>query len=288
MTMRMRTSIVALAALAAAAASPGLASGVEVEVEDHAFSFEGPFGLYKADQLQRGLQIFNEVCSSCHGMKYVSFRTLGDEQGPALPEEQVKAFAAQFEYPKEDDPEEFRAGVASDYFITPEYFGDGHPPDLSLMAKARAGFHGPIGLGINQMMRGTGGPEYIYSLLTGYRDTPECALDNEPNGYYNVAFAAGAFPADCIDEHGHHMVPGSWIAMPPQLYDGAVEYMDGTDPSEHQLAEDISAFLMWTAEPKMMDRKEAGLRNFLWLGVLAVLMYFVNKKVWAPVKGDRH
>jgi ubiquinol-cytochrome c reductase cytochrome c1 subunit len=82
------------------------------------------------------------------------------------------------------------------------------------------------------------------------------------------------------------MVPGSWIAMPPQLYDGLVDYADGTDATEHQIAMDISAFLMWTAEPRMVERKEAGLRNFIWLGILAVLLYYVNKRIWAPVKGE--
>jgi ubiquinol-cytochrome c reductase cytochrome c1 subunit len=279
------TRILAAAALAAAAGQ-GLAAEVETRIIDVDFSFEGPFGVYDRAQLQRGYQIYNQVCASCHGMQYVAFRHLGDPKGPGFPEEQVRAFAAQVEFPRDDDPSQMRPGQPFDYFPTPEYFGDGHPPDLSLMAKARAGFHGPYGTGLNQLLRGTGGPEYIYSLMMGYRDAPECAADSDIGGYYNVAFAAGGFPDSCIDEAGHRMAPGSWIAMPEQIYDGLVEYQDGTEATAHQLSMDIAAFLMWSAEPKMMERKEAGLRNFIWLGLLAVLLYFVNKKVWRPVKGD--
>jgi ubiquinol-cytochrome c reductase cytochrome c1 subunit len=284
--MSIRTLLTAAAAAAALAGVPALAAEVETEIEDIAFSFEGPFGRYDQAQLQRGYQVYNQVCAACHGMKYVAFRHLGDPSGPGFPEEQVKAFAAQIEVPREDDPEEFREGAPFDYIPTPEYFGDGNPPDLSLIAKARAGFHGPYGTGINQFMRGIGGPEYIYSLMMGYEETPECALDSDIGGYYNTAFGAGGFPDSCIDENGHRMVPGSWIAMPEQIYDEVVEYADGTEASAHQISEDIAAFLMWTAEPKMMERKEAGLRNFVWLGVLAVMLYFVNKRLWKPVKGE--
>jgi ubiquinol-cytochrome c reductase cytochrome c1 subunit len=261
------------------------AAGVETEIIDHAFTFEGPFGRYDQAQLQRGFQVYNEVCAACHGMKYVAFRHLGAATGPGFPEEQVKAFAAQREFPSESDPEAMRPGAPFDYFPTPEYFGDGVPPDLSLIAKARAGFHGPQGTGLNQMFRGMGGAEYIYSLMQGYHEEPECAAEAGMSGYYNVAFAAGAFPASCIDEHGHHMVPGSWIAMPAQISDGIVEYADGTEATAQQVSEDIAAFLMWAAEPKMMERKEAGLRNMIWLVILAVMLYFVNKRIWKPVKG---
>jgi ubiquinol-cytochrome c reductase cytochrome c1 subunit len=219
-------------------------------------------------------------------MKFVSFRHLQSPTGPGMPEDQVKAISAEYEFPMEGSEDEFRPGAPFDYFPTPEYFGDGVPPDLSLIAKARAGFHGPYGTGINQLFKGIGGPEYIYSLMMGYADTPECALDSDIGGYYNTAFAPGGFPEECIDEHGHRMVPGSWIAMPPQMLDGLVEYADGTEATANQHARDIAAFLMWTAEPKMMERKTAGFRNFLVLGLLAVLLYFTNKKVWRVVKGD--
>ncbi|MFN3613111.1 MAG: cytochrome c1 [Rubrimonas sp.] len=286
MTMKFNR-IAAAALIGAAVAGPVLAAGAEQEITDVRFSFEGPFGVFDQAQLQRGYQIYREVCASCHGLQYVAFRHLGDPKGPGFPEEQVRAFAAEFEFPREDDPEEMRPGAPFDYHPTPEYFGDGHPPDLSLIAKSRVGFHGPMGLGINQLLKGIGGPEYLYSLMMGYRDTPECALDSDIGGYYNVAFGAGGFPESCVDEHGHHMVPGSWIAMPPQMMDGLVSYMDGTEETERQHAMDVAAFLMWAAEPKMMERKEAGLRNFVWLAILAVLLYYTNKKIWAPVKGDK-
>lgn len=280
------TRTIAAALLLGAAALPAAAAEIETHVTDVPFSFEGPLGRFDQAQLQRGLQVYREVCSTCHGMKFVAFRHLGAETGPGLPEEQVKAIAAEYEFPKEGSPDEMRPGAPFDHFPTPEYFGDGHPPDLSLIAKARAAFHGPYGTGINQLLQGTGGPEYVYSLMTGYEETPECALDSDIAGYYNAAFPAGGFPDSCLDEHGHRTVPGSWIAMPPPISDGIVEYADGTEATTSQVAKDVAAFLMWTAEPKMMERKTAGFRNFLVLGLLAVLLWFTNKKIWRSVKGD--
>lgn len=277
----------ALAALLALGAAPAFAAGGEVEISDPAFSFEGPFGAYDQAQLQRGLQVYREVCASCHGLKFVAFRTLGAETGPAMPEEQIKAIAEEYEFPRDDDPEEMRPGAPFDYFPTPEYFGDGHPPDLSLIAKARAAFHGPQGTGINQFLKGTGGPEYVYSLMTGYHEVPACAEGNEPDGTYNASFAPGAYPESCVDENGHRMAPGSWMSMPEQLFDDAVTYADGTAATGDQMAKDVAAFLMWSAEPKMVERKEAGLRNLLWLIGLTTLLYFTNKKVWKSVKGGR-
>jgi ubiquinol-cytochrome c reductase cytochrome c1 subunit len=130
-----------------------------------------------------------------------------------------------------------------------------------------------------------GGAEYIASLLSGYHEEPECALEGEPmDGYYNAAFAAGGFPESCIDEHGHHMVPGSWIAMAPPLYGDDVDYEDGSSTELEAVAQDVSAFLMWTAEPKLVARKQAGLTGVLFLTVLSVLLYLTNKRLWAPHK----
>ena len=144
---------------------PALAAGGAGEVTDYAFSFEGPFGSFDRLQLQRGFQVFQEVCSGCHGLKYVSFRDLAAEDGPAFPKEQVDAIASQY-FCTDKNPEiGDRECKASDKF--PANTGAG-APDLSLMAKARAGFHGPYGLGINQFTKGMGGAEYIASLLTGY------------------------------------------------------------------------------------------------------------------------
>ncbi|MDF1726273.1 MAG: cytochrome c1 [Sulfitobacter sp.] len=241
--------------------SAALAAGAEdAHVEDFDFSFEGPFGAYDVNQLQRGLQIYTEICSACHGLKFVPIRTLMDESGPSLPEDQVIEYARQFEVfdPELDD---FREATPVDHF--PES-GLETAPDLSLMAKKRAGFHGPYGLGINQFVNGIGGPEYIASLLTGY--TGE---EKEQAGvifYENTAF------------------PGGWIAMAPPLYGDDVEFADGHETDIEHLSEDVSAFLMWTAEPKMMARKQAGFTGVIFLTLLSVLLYLTNKRIWAPIK----
>ena len=151
------------------------------------------------------------------------------------------------------------------------------------MAKKRAGFHGPYGLGINQFVKGIGGPEYIASLMVGYEDAPECAPEDF-SGSYNSAFAAGGFPDECKYPDGSHKVPGSWIAMAQPLEDESVEFVDGHANDLHHLAEDVSAFLMWTAEPKMGARKQAGFAGVLFLTLLSVLLYLTNKKLWAPIK----
>lgn len=233
---------------------------VKQEVEDYSFSYEGPFGTYDRMQLQRGLQVYTEVCSACHGLKYVPIRTLADEGGPALPEDQVRAYA---EFWEVWDPEirDFRTATPNDNF--PES-GLENAPDLSLMTKARAGFRGPYGLGINQFVKGLGGAEYVASLLAGY--TGEEKEEAGATLYENKAF------------------PSGWISMAPPLYGDDVEYADGTEASVEQQAKDVAAFLMWTAEPKMMARKEAGFVAVLFLTLLTVLLYLTNKRLWAPVK----
>ena len=275
-----------LSAVAALALTAGTASAEsEVHIEDFDFSFEGPFGAFDQMQLQRGLQIYTEICSACHGLELVAFRNLHDEGGPALPEDQTRAYAEFYEVFDQslfDGEGDFRAATPADKFPGSSL---STAPDLSLMAKARAGFHGPYGTGISQFVNGMGGAEYIASILNGYHEEPECALEGEPmDGYYNVAFAAGGFPESCIDDHGHHMVPGSWIGMAPPLYGDDVEYIDGHSTEVEHVAEDVSAFLMWTAEPKMMARKQAGLTGVIFLTILSVLLYLTNKKIWAPHK----
>lgn len=257
-----KLSRILAAAIVAALPASAMAAGGGGHVEDVAFSFEGPMGAFEPEQLQRGLQVFNEVCSACHGMKFVSFRALGEHGGPGYDEEQVKAIAATYEVAdKEGEPGDTRPGTPSDKF--PANTGAG-APDLSLMAKARAGFHGPAGLGISQLMNGIGGPEYIFSLLTGYTGEEKTMAGSTL--------------------YENHTFPGGWISMSPPLSEGAVEYQDGTPATVEQMAEDVSAFLMWAAEPKMHDRKAAGLRNFLYIAFLAVLLYLTNKKLWAAVK----
>ena len=273
-----KTGIAALAALSLSTGG-ALAAGAEGHVEDVAFSFEGPFGTFDQVQLQRGLKIYTEVCSACHGMKYVPLRTLADEGGPNLPADQMRAYAQRFEV-YDEEIEDYRPAKPTDHFPAVTSAG---APDLSLMAKKRAGFHGPYGTGISQLFNGMGGPEYIYSLMTGYQDPPDCAPE-DMTGSYNIAFTAGGFPEECKDEHGHHTVPGSWIAMGQPLWGDDVEFDDGTEARLEQEAEDVATFLMWAAEPKMMARQTAGLTGVIFLTVLSVLLYLTNKRIWVPVK----
>ncbi|MFD1794601.1 cytochrome c1 [Paracoccus aurantiacus] len=242
------------------------AGHAEQHIPDIAFSFEGPFGKFDQFQLQRGLQVYTEVCSACHGMKQVALRTLADEGGPALPEDQVRAYAANLDI---TDPEtgEDRPRLPTDHFPTIVQ-GNGMGPDLSLMAKARAGFHGPYGTGISQLFNGIGGPEYIHAVLTGYNGE-----EKEQAGsvlYHNAAFA------------------GNWIGMPPPLSDDLVTYEDGTPATVDQMARDVSAFLMWTAEPHMMNRKKVGFVSVIFLIVMASLLYLTNKRLWWSVKHGDH
>ena len=242
------------------------ASEDEVHIEDINFSFEGPFGRFDQFQLQRGLQVYTEVCSACHGLKQVPIRTLHDEGGPGLPEDQVRAYAANLFIIDEETGEE-RPRLPTDHFPEVEQVA-GMGPDLSLMAKGRAGFHGPYGTGISQLFRGIGGPEYIHAVLTGYNGE-----EMEQAGsilYHNDAFS------------------GNWISMPQPLFEDQVTYEDGTPATVDQMARDVSAFLMWTAEPKMMARKENGFVAVIFLVILAALLYLTNKRLWWSVKhGDK-
>ena len=291
MTMMIRKTVLTAISVLALTAGIAGAEGAQTHVEDVAFAHEGPFGKFDQNQLQRGLQLYTEVCSTCHGLRYVPIRTLADPGGPQLPEDQVRAYATAFPINDEDsnrqlfdvEKGEFRTLIPSDHFPIVK---SAAAPDLSLMAKGRAGFHGPYGSGINQLMKGTGGPEYIYSILTGYEDPPACAPE-DTEGYYNKAFPNGGVPDACKDEHGVSTVPGSWIAMPPPLSDDIVTYADGTTANVENMAMDAASFLMWTAEPKLMARKQTGFVAVLFLGVLSVLLYLTNKRLWSRVKGKK-
>lgn len=268
------------AAVVLGLSSPALAAGEAPSVTDYDFSFEGPFGTYDQMQLQRGLQVYTEICAACHGLQYVPLRTLHDEGGPGLPEDQVRAYAEFYEVfdPEIDD---FRAARPTDHFPGSQLE---NAPDLSLMAKARAGFSGPYGLGINQFVKGMGGPEYIASLLMGYEEPPECAAESTIEGSYNSVFTAGGFPDECKYEDGKHKVEGSWIAMGQPLWGDDVVYEDGTPTTIEQQSKDVAAFLMWAAEPKLNARKEAGFVSVIFLTILSVLLYLTNKKIWHSVK----
>ncbi|MFW8633772.1 cytochrome c1 [Cribrihabitans pelagius] len=249
-------------ALALSPAASYAAGGGEQHIVDYDFSFEGPFGAYDRNQLQRGLQVYTEVCAACHGLKQVPLRTLADEGGPQLPADQVRAYAEENFTVYDPVLDEDRPAKPVDHF--PENNNAG-APDLSMMAKARAGFHGPYGLGLNQMFKGMGGAEYIASLLAGY--TGETKTEAGVTLYENTAF------------------PGGWISMAPPLSDEQVEFADGHANDVEAMAKDVSAFLMWTAEPKMMARKQAGFVGVLFLTLLSVLLYLTNKRIWAPHKG---
>lgn len=258
--MLKKLAITAVAALTLSAGG-ALAAGSAGHVHDVDFSFEGPFGKFDQMQLQRGLQVYTEVCSACHGLKFVPIRTLADDGGPQLPEDQVRAYAANLSEITDAETGEDRPRTPADMFPKS---GLETAPDLSLMAKARSGFHGPYGTGLSQLFNGIGGPEYIVSILTGY--TGEEKEEAGTTYYANTAF------------------PGGWIAMAPPLAGEDVEYADGHSNELHHEAEDIAAFLMWTAEPKMMARQHAGFVAVLMLTILSVLLYLTNKRIWAPVK----
>ena len=268
------------AAFVLGVAGSAFAAGEAPKVTDYGFSFEGPFGTYDQMQLQRGLQVYTEICAACHGLRYVPLRTLADDGGPHLPDDQMRAYAEFYEVfdPEIDD---FRAAKPTDHFPGSQLE---NAPDLSMMAKARAGFSGPYGLGINQFFKGMGGPEYIASMLNGYADPPECAAESDIEGSYNTVFTAGGFPDECKYEDGSHKVPGSWIAMGQPLWGDDVEYEDGTAATIEQASQDVSAFLMWTSEPKLNARKEAGFIAVVFLIILSVLLYLTNKRIWAPIK----
>jgi len=276
---------IAISAVSALAISTtaALAAGGKTHVENIDFSFQGPFGTFDEMQLQRGLQVFTEACSACHGMKFVPIRTLADEGGPRLPEDQVREYAKLYTVVDKETGEE-REALATDNFPANNNAG---APDLSMMAKARAGFSGPYGLGINQFLKGMGGPEYIASVLSHYEENPECAPDGIDGFYYNTAFGNGAVPDTCKDSDGNSTIAGSWIAMPPPISDDQVTYADGTPATVAQMSEDVATFLMWAAEPQMMARKEAGFKAVLMLLLLSVLLYLTNKRLWASVKGPK-
>lgn len=250
-----------LSALAALVLSTGSAvpAVVTADIENIRFPFDGPFGKWDQNQLQRGLQVYTEVCSACHGLKYVPLRTLTDL---GYSEEQVRAYAADNFEVFDGELDDFRAAIPTDSFPGSNLE---NAPDLSLMAKARVGFSGPYGLGLNQFFKGMGGPEYIVALLNGYS-----GKEKEEAGavlYDNAVFG--------------------YIAMGPPLSDGLVEFSDGSPNDVKSMSEDVAAFLMWTAEPKLTVRKRVGFMGVFFLGILAILLYLTNKRLWAPHKGKK-
>ncbi len=283
------TSIALIAAMAgfgasSAAAEEGhdLAAAVEhaaaanhypiIKPHNLGWSFAGPFGKYDKAQLQRGLKIYKEVCSACHSMNLVPFRTL-EELGYS--EEQVKAFAGEYEVqdgPNADGEMFTRKAVPSDYFPSPfpnteaaaAANGGAAPPDMSLLAKARGverGFPTFVFDIFTQYQEG--GPDYIYSLLTGYQEPPEGVTIAEGT-YFNPYFSGAAA-----------------LAMAPPIADDQVTYDDGTPQTLDQYSKDVSAFLMWAAEPHLEERKRTGFMVMVFLAIFTALVYLTKKSVYA-------
>lgn len=236
--------------------SQAYAAGGHIEYKDMNWSFDGAFGKVDQASAQRGLQVYKEVCASCHGIKRIAFRNL-EEIGFTEPE--IKALAK--EYTFTDGPDDAgdmfeRPGMPSDRFPSPypnekaarAANGGAYPPDLSLIVKSRMN-----------------GPDYIYSLLTGYTE-PHGDVHVPPGLYYNAYF------------------PNHKIAMPPPLTEGLVEYGDNTVASVDQMAQDIVNFLQWAAEPEMEQRKEMGIRAVLFLFMLTIFFIIAKKHVWQRVK----
>ena len=245
-------------ALVVTASSGAFAAGEGKPVENIQFPFDGIFGSFDQAQLQRGLQVYTEICSGCHGMKLIAFRTLTDPQGPGLSDDQLKAYLENFEV-YDEEIEDFRTAIPSDHY--PESLVE-NAPDLSLMAKARGVYHD--GIGFKKLYNGIGGPEYIAQLLQTY--TEEIQEQGDAIFYQNKTY------------------PGEWIAMGQPLWGDDVEYTDGTEATIQQQSEDVAAFLMWTAEPGLMARKQWGLIWVGLLGLLSVLLYLTNKALWRDVK----
>ncbi|WP_316013590.1 cytochrome c1 [Roseobacter sp. HKCCA0434] len=254
----------ALAALTLVIGGAQAAGDGEQHVTDYDFPFEGPFGRYDTMQLQRGLAIYNQVCSGCHGMEYVYFRNLTEDTGPAMPEAMIVELAKGYfvaDTGLDAQPGDTRPATLSDNFPGSQVE---NAPDMSLLAKARAGFHGPYGTGISQLINGMGGAEYIASVLTGY--TGEEKVEAGITYYENEAF------------------PGGWIAMAPPLYGDDIEHADDAPTDLTSEAMDVAAFLMWAAEPKLNQRKAFGLTAVLFLGIFTILLFLTNRKLWYHVK----
>ena len=246
-------------------AGAGAAAHEQPKPPRQEWTFNGFFGRYDQAQLQRGFQVYREVCSNCHSLKMVAFRNLADPGGPRFSEKQVKALAAKYQI--KDGPNDAgdmfeRPGRPSDYF--PWNFPNEQaaraalgavPPDMSLLAKARSYERGfPLFLIDPIIQYQEQGPDYIYALLNGYTN------DKDPNW--------------------NEYMPGHKIAMPMPLSDGAVDYADSSPKTVPQYAKDVTAFLMWAAEPKLEERKRVGFGVLIFLSVYALLLLAVKKRIW--------
>ena len=271
--IRVKFSALAPAAIALALASAPTALAQE-EAEQpkpprQDWSFAGMFGIYDKAQLQRGFQVYREVCSNCHALS-IPFRALGDPNGPGFSEDQVKTLAASYQVtnaePNDKGEVYKRTGTPADIIPRPEAYPNDQaaaavfgkaPPDMALLAKARKyerGFPWFVFAALPGLEYQEVGADYIDAILNGYTK-PD---DPQWNLYY----------------------PGHKIAMPQPIANGAVDYKDGTPPTLANYSNDISAFLSWAAEPNLTERKKIGLRVMTFLFVLATLLYFTKKRIW--------
>ena len=246
----------AAAALSALVLAPALDSAAdEPALPRQEWSFDGVFGTYDLASLQRGFQVYKEVCSVCHPVKHLSFRDLTQI---GYSEDEVKAIAAGYQIadgPNDEGQMFQRPGRPSDPIPGPfpndqaaRVANNGAlPPDQSLIVKARPG-----------------GPNYVYAILTGYKEAP-AGLKMQEGMNYNEFF------------------PGHQIAMPPPLSDNAVTFADGTVATVPQMAHDVTSFLTWAAEPNLDDRHRTGLKVILFLVVAAGVFYAAKRKIWAPI-----
>ncbi len=280
----MKTSMLSRIALASAAvagalylASPALAAEGTPQPHREKWTFAGPFGNFDQGQLQRGFKVYKEVCATCHSLSLVSFRNLAEPGGPGYSTAQVASLAASYtiQAGPNDKGEMFeRPGLPADRFPSPfpnvqaatAANGGAYPPDLSVIAKARGYERGfPYFVWDVFAQYQEHGADYLHSLLTGYQNPP--AEVKVPEG-----------------KHYNHYFPGGIIAMPKPLSDGQVEYTDGTPATVDQYARDVTAFLMWTAEPHLVARKRMGLQVMLFLLIFAGLVYFTKKRVWSRLE----
>ncbi len=280
----LRAASVALALMLAPL--PVMGAGVEhILIDKQQWPFAGFRGQFDAGQLQRGFQVYQENCSSCHGLKRLSFRNLVQPGGPEFPENSVKSLAAGWPNKITDGPNDRgkmfeRPAKLSDPILGPhkneaaarDAFNGALPPDFSVIAKARgieptAPWYTHIFLMMRDIATGyqEGGPDYIYAVLTGYKNAPkDFSLSDGMS--YNAAF------------------PGHQIAMvPPLAKDNFVKYQDGKGSLE-QNAKDVSAFLAWAADPSLNERKRIGWQVMLYLLVTTVLLFLAKKRIWSRIK----
>jgi ubiquinol-cytochrome c reductase cytochrome c1 subunit len=273
--------------IAAVLVTLGLSAGASAaeggaEIAKQSWTFSGPFGTYDKNQLQRGFQIFREVCASCHGARLISFRNLQEPGGPEFSEEQIKALAAEYQIADPTAESGERPRVPADRWPNPfdseqdarDANGGALPPDFSVLAKAR-GTTQPFPWWILNYFTAyqEGGADYVHALLTGYHEeVPASAPEGFelPEGkYYNDYF------------------PGHAIGMAPPLADGLITYEEGESGAVpltlEQYSTDVAAFMQWMADPHMVSRKEAGFRVMLFLILFAGLMWLVKRKLWRNV-----